>query len=294
MYLASSYVYNIKGDRMKHNKSSKPVLLILVVLSLVGLLGLNIIKNNAYIEAIDGNFYGFFSMLRYSLIENPIRSVSNMSNDVATSWQLRQENDALRTQLEASAHLETLYYELQNEVQELKALNEMSELYSDFKMMNTTISTRSVESWDNTLTIGIGSADGVQVDDGVISAKGIIGRVIQVSENQSTVNLLTANNEYSQVAIQIQIDKNTWVSGILTGFDYNQNLFKVELLESSASVTEGMLVSTSGMGGIFPSGFKVGEVSKVENVADGIGVVIYVKSNVDFDSLQYVAVVQKP
>lgn len=284
----------IKGDEMKRRKSGKPVLMTLVIICVLGLLGLNIIKHNETLSNIDGNFYSFFSMIRYTVFDNPIRNFNLMTTDIATAWQLRQENDVLRSQLEATGHLEAMYYELLAETNELKALSDINALYTDYEMINGKVMTRSLESWEQIIVIDIGSDQGVTIDDGVINSKGIIGRVIDVKENQSTVSLLVANNDLSKVAVKIRVSEDTFANGIITGYDSKTALFELSLLETSSSITEGMLVSTSGLGGIFPSGFKVGEVAKVENVPEGIGVKIYVQSSVDFSDITYVSVVKKP
>ena len=68
--------------------------------------------------------------------------------------------------------------------------------------------TRSVEKWDQVVTIGVGSKDGVEIGDGVIHSKGLVGKVIEVSDLKAVVSLITANNEHSKVSVKVQVGKN--------------------------------------------------------------------------------------
>ena len=139
----------------------------------------------------------------------------------------------------------------------------------------------------------LGSDDGVAVGDGVITPYGIVGRVISVTQGQSIVSLITANNDYSQVSVKIEIANGRFVQGIVNSYNNDTGLFTVKLMETSSSILPEMLVSTSGMGGIFPAGLLMGSVDSVKAVADSAGFIVYVKSLVDFNDIQYVSVVKK-
>lgn len=279
---------------MKRKFGFKRIIISAIVISALAIVGMNFIKTSSFYQSTDRAFFSFMSMIRYGIVDHPITTMSNITKDVATSWDLRYENDRLREQLEATSQWESLVLELRDEVNTLKELNELQTLHSEFTLINATVKTRPFESWDKTLTIDIGSADGVSVDDGVMSTKGIIGRVIEVSEHQSVVSLITANQTESQVALRIHVDDTTVVNGILSGFDTTTGLFSVRLLEATSTITAGMKVTTSGLGGVYPSGLLIGNVDSVYNVADGVGVVVNVKSEMNFDDIRYVAVVKKP
>lgn len=266
-----------------------------VILSILGLslLGMNFIKHNNYYESIDRNFFGFFSMLRYGLVDYPIETMSNFTSDMATMWDVRYENDSLRKQIDASVHLESRVSVLETEIEDLKALTDLHTLYSDMSLVNATVKSRPLETWDNALTIDRGSDAGVSVGDGVITSKGIIGRVIETSPTQSIISLLVANDQYSKVSVQVKVAEGTYVQGILNGYNHNERVFEVSLLDNSTSVTAGMEVSTAGIGGVYPSGLFVGVVDTVVNIPDGMGVKLKVKSNVDFSNIKYVSTVKQ-
>lgn len=278
---------------MKQKKGFRQILIYIILTLVVSLLGMGVFKRSAFYESSDRGFFGFFSMLRYSLIDYPIKTVTNFSKDIATSWDLRYENDALREQLAFSHQWQTRVKELENEVFELKELNGLKGLHTDMSLVQAKVMNRSLETWDSALTIDLGSDDGVAVGDGVITPYGIVGRVISVTQGQSIVSLITANNDYSQVSVKIEIASGRFVQGILNSYNNDTGLFTVKLMETSSSILPEMLVSTSGMGGIFPAGLLMGSVDSVKAVADSAGFIVYVKSLVDFNDIQYVSVVKK-
>ncbi|NLL75303.1 MAG: rod shape-determining protein MreC [Erysipelothrix sp.] len=278
---------------MKQKKGFRQILIYIILTLVVSLLGMGVFKRSAFYESSDRGFFGFFSMLRYSLIDYPIKTVTNFSKDIATSWDLRYENDALREQLAFSHQWQTRVKELENEVFELKELNGLKGLHTDMSLVQAKVMNRSLETWDSALTIDLGSDDGVAVGDGVITPYGIVGRVISVTQGQSIVSLITANNDYSQVSVKIEIASGRFVQGIVNSYNNDTGLFTVKLMETSSSILPEMLVSTSGMGGIFPAGLLMGSVDSVKAVADSAGFIVYVKSLVDFNDIQYVSVVKK-
>lgn len=278
---------------MKQKKGFRQILIYIILTLVVSLLGMGVFKRSAFYESSDRGFFGFFSMLRYSLIDYPIKTVTNFSKDIATSWDLRYENDALREQLAFSHQWQTRVKELENEVFELKELNGLKGLHTDMSLVQAKVMNRSLETWDSALTIDLGSDDGVAVGDGVITPYGIVGRVISVTQGQSIVSLITANNDYSQVSVKIEIASGRFVQGIVNSYNNDTGLFTVKLMETSSSILPEMLVSTSGMGGIFPAGLLMGSVDSVKSVADSAGFIVYVKSLVDFNDIQYVSVVKK-
>lgn len=278
---------------MKQKKGFRQILIYIILTLVVSLLGMGVFKRSAFYESSDRGFFGFFSMLRYSLIDYPIKTVTNFSKDIATSWDLRYENDALREQLAFSHQWQTRVKELENEVFELKELNGLKGLHTDMSLVQAKVMNRSLETWDSALTIDLGSDDGVAVGDGVITPYGIVGRVISVTQGQSIVSLITANNDYSQVSVKIEIASGRFVQGIVNSYNNDTGLFTVKLMETSSSILPEMLVSTSGMGGIFPAGLLMGSIDSVKAVADSAGFIVYVKSLVDFNDIQYVSVVKK-
>lgn len=278
---------------MKKRGGFRKFLITILSLLILSFLGMNFVKKQNYYERADRKFFSNLAMVRYALIERPIKTVTSVSEDLATMWDLRYENERLQRELASYRHLASRNEELESEVQELKEILELDELFSEYELIPTVVETRSIDKWDQAVTIGVGSREGVEVGDGVIHSKGLVGKVIEVSEHKSLVSLITANDEHSKVAVKIQVGKNKFTPAILNDYNFDENVFTLKLLESKSSLVADMPVLTSGQGGVFPSGLYVGKINSVENVADSLGVLAYLETDVDFNDLKYVSVVKK-
>jgi len=113
-------------------------------------------------------------------------------------------------------------------------------------------------AWSNYLTIDRGSKDGVQARDVAVAADGIVGQVYAVAAHSSRVMPLTEPE--SAVAVRIQRSRET---GILKGL--RRWRCQILYLHPEADVRPGDLVITSGLGGVFPKGLRVGKVSSVSS-----------------------------
>lgn len=283
----------VKGDINMEKKPLRKFLLTMIVLMLFSILGMNLVKRNRYVQSTEKKFYGFFSMIRYSLFDYPVETFASITDDYATFWQQRFVNQELRQKLESYVLLEEKVKQLEEEVDSLKELNKLDSVYSEFELISGRVIERSFDSWNKVVTINIGTENGVSVDDGVITPKGLVGRVIAVEKNTATVSLLTSNEDFARVSVTIKTDDDE-VHGILEQYDYQSKLFTLKLLENNRNLKPGSEILSSGIGGVFPKGIYVGEVDSIEVISDGIGLNAYMKSKVNYNDLDYIKVVKKP
>lgn len=279
---------------MKRKFTFKRLLWTLLISIIVSIMGINLIRSSAVYQSVDRNFFGFFSMLKYGLIDYPIQTVSNVAHDVATLWNVRYENDLLRQELDKAYELSNLVKTQQEEIDRLKALNDLSTTYSEYTLIKGRVMNRSLGTWDQVVTVNVGTSDGVAEGDGVMTEYGIIGRVIHAETNTSTISLITANDDNSKVSVRFEVAPGEFVFGILDSYDSETNLFQVNLLEATNKIIVNQNVSTSGIGGVYATGIEIGKVQSIKNVPDGIGKVVLVQSHINFDDLRYVAVVKLP
>ncbi len=237
--------------------------------------------------------YRFFGLVNSALIQAPLSSFNELSNNIASLWHVQEENAAYRKELELLSTYQAKLEESYREIERLKALAELKSTYSQYELISAKIASRSVDSFNHSLNINVGESDGVAINDAVISSKGLLGKVIDVSENEATVLLLTTETSLNKVSVKIQIDPSKTAEAILERYDPNTQSYILKLLDTQSSITEGMSVISSGIGGTFPSGILVGKVSKVEALTNAIGLRIEVDPSVDFYTIDYVAVVKR-
>lgn len=136
-----------------------------------------------------------------------------------------------------------------------------------------------------TVVIDRGSADGVQTDMAVISALGVVGRIIdQPTPHEAKVQLLVGRN-----AAAAAIVERSGAGGMVVGGASDPPL-RLEYVDKNADVKTGDRIMTSGQDGIFPQGFVVGTIGRVERNALGFRS-IAVDPAVDFSHIDLVLVV---
>jgi len=142
-------------------------------------------------------------------------------------------------------------------------------------------------SW--TVTIDMGSDDGVQRDMTVINGEGLVGRVTTVGPQTSTV-LLASDPEFS---VGTRMEGSGEV-GFATG--QGNGPMRVELLNGQAAVKPGDRMVTFGSEGDRPfvPGVPVGTVIRVENTPGQLTRTVLVQPFVHFTTLDLVGVVVQP
>ena len=142
-------------------------------------------------------------------------------------------------------------------------------------------------SW--TVTIDVGSDDGIQRDMTVINGDGLVGRVTTVGPDTSTV-LLASDPEFS---VGSRLEDNGEV-GFATG--QGNGPMRVELLNGQAQVKGGDRMVTFGSQSDRPfvPGVPIGKVSKVENTPGQLTRTVLVQPFVHFTTLDLVGVVVEP
>ncbi|HEY2828591.1 MAG TPA: rod shape-determining protein MreC, partial [Thermoanaerobaculia bacterium] len=128
-----------------------------------------------------------------------------------------------------------------------------------------------------------GSASGIDVNDAVVNANGLIGRVVLTTKDMSKVQLVIDNN----CAVGVLLER-TRREGVLRGDGTgNAQLYDIASL---ADVLPGDQVLTAGIDGIYPKGIPVGTVVKAEKGQE-LFKNIWVKPSVEFGSIEEVIVI---
>jgi len=278
---------------MKQLTPLQKALAILASILLVLTISLNVIQITAPKLGRNQTSYNFFAQLQYALIQRPANAITGFFEDFSSLWNTMEENKILRSQIELISVYQAKLEEAYRDIEDLKQFNELLLSMSESETISATIIQRSTENFTNSLVINIGTNDGVELGDAVISSEGLIGKVSSVSENTSIVLLLTTELEINKITVKIQVDPSKTSEAILEKYDPNTQSYSLKLLDTNSSITEGMKVISSGSGGLFPSGLLVGTVNHVENLPNAIGLKILVKPAADFYHLNYVAVVKR-
>lgn len=232
--------------------------------------------------AARGAFQTVTSPIRYigATVSAPLRGLgnvfTNLTADQATLSELQAENDELRARV----------VELEEDAQSAERLQGLLDLRDTNNLQSTAarIISGAYDSWSSTVTIDKGTSSGVSAGMPVTASSGVIGQVIDSGLNTSTVRLLTDEN--SSVSAMIQSSR---AQGMLTGSVTGQ--LTLTLIGSDESVEVGDVVVTSGLGGVFPKGLPLGEVTSVESSPGALYLDIVVEPFSHAESYEEVLVV---
>jgi rod shape-determining protein MreC len=137
-----------------------------------------------------------------------------------------------------------------------------------------------------TITIGKGTAAGIRPDMGVLAPNGVVGRVIVPSASASKVQLLIDRNAAAGALVE-----RSRSQGVVLG--EGDSTMRLDFISSTADIKVGDTIVTSGVDGIYPKGFLIGKVEKVERSGAAYKN-IQVQPAVDFSTLEDVLVVLTP
>ena len=197
----------------------------------------------------------------------------------------------LETQDESYLIQKNINSSLEKEIEELKEVLELNKTLTEYEPINATILSRNKSYWFNTITIDKGQKNGIQKDMAVITSKGLIGKISSVSDNSSEVKLITSDDTNFQISIAI---KTNGVDNfaILNGYDKKENLIKATGIDKTTVINEGDVVSTSGLGTMFPVGIYIGTVEKIEGDKYNLSKTIYIKTYQNFNDIHYVTILK--
>jgi rod shape-determining protein MreC len=129
----------------------------------------------------------------------------------------------------------------------------------------------------NTLVIDAGSSGGIKKGQAVLTDRGFVGRIAQVSSRSSRVILLTDFNSRVPVLIESSRGRAILVGG-------NTRRPRLIHVAPGARITPSDRIVTSGHGGAFPPGLPIGVVAAVSD--GGVTVQLFA----DYGRLEFVKV----
>jgi rod shape-determining protein MreC len=197
---------------------------------------------------------------------------------------LREQNASLQEQV---ARLQTEVIQLQQQLSEsqvLYALLDYSRARPDNKYKAAAVIGRDPNPFLRYIIIDQGSDDGIRHGMPVVTQQGLVGRIDAVTAGASRVQLIT--DAASIVNVQMQKAK---ISAQLTGSITGE--VSVDMIPQDASLAQGELVLTSGLGGSYPAGIQVGQIVSVQKRTGELYQTAAVQPVVDFTNLQAVLVI---
>lgn len=198
----------------------------------------------------------------------------DMRRSVAENLQLHRQIDQITTE-------NLRLRQSEGDIRRLRSLLGYSE---QFTMPTTMASPVMLDTSGRfkSIILDRGSNSGIEVNDAVVNANGLIGRVVLTTKDMAKVQLVTDGNS----SVGVLIDR-TRRQGVLRGDGADgAQLYDIPSL---ADVRPGDVVMTAGIDGIYPKGVPVGVVTKAEKGQDLFKTIV-VQPSIDFGSIEEVII----
>jgi len=137
-----------------------------------------------------------------------------------------------------------------------------------------------------TMTIDKGTGDGLASDMAVLAPGGVVGRIIMPARRAAKVQLLIDRDAAAGAIVE-----RSRAQGVVVGTGTDR--FRLDHVPGAADIQVGDRVVTSGIEGIYPKGFLIGQIQSIDRQSGEFTNVV-VDPAVQFSELETVLVVVTP
>jgi rod shape-determining protein MreC len=193
----------------------------------------------------------------YALVQAPVDVWNWLTGSFSDRANLREENEKLTEALRV-ARIKALQFDsLNEENRRLRAIRAASQGIGERTLIAEIIHV-DVDPFRHRVRINKGADDEVFKGQHVLDAFGIVGQVTRVDRYSSEI-ILISDNEH---ATPVQVNRNG-IRSIAVGTG-DVNKLTLPFLTAESDVKPDDLLVSSGLDGIFPAGYPVARISKVQ------------------------------
>lgn len=226
------------------------------------------------------------------IIYVPFNYLRKQFNEYKEKEKLYEEYNKMKDNYEKYITLENKYNEKIKEITELESLLQINANLSEGSYINATAINRNIDYWYQNITIDKGKKENVDKGDAIINSRGLIGYIDKTAKHSSTVKLLTANDINHKISVKIEVG-SSYVYGLLTYYDKDKNLYKIEGISENTGIPKDSKVITTGLGNAFPSGLLIGYVNDTSLDNFELAKTVYVKPAVNFNDITYLTIIKR-
>jgi len=272
--------------KFKIFKNKLTVAIILLSVTFLILISRSVGRGSA--TAIENGVGSGFSVVQGALY-NVTSSIKNSLGFVFNFSEVKSENEALRAR---NAELEKQlvdYNAIKSENTRLSSMVNFKDSHLDYNYVGCNIVGVTGSGYLDQFVIDRGSSDGIAKNMVAITGEGLIGQITFVSDNYSIVQTLSNEN----LAVSAMVESTSENSGILKGYKESgsSQIAKLYYLPIDSAIKAGDVILTSGLGGLYPKGIRIGTVLSVEEDKGKVMKTALVQPFVDFDKIQELFIV---
>ena len=273
------------------NNKKYIILIILVVVGILVVVTTIAVKENRKLNFFEKAIKDSTTFVT-GTIYKPIGFIKDKIKENDEKNKIYKQYKKLKEKADKAKVLEARIKELEGEIDNLKKSLSLNQTITDYKKINASVVNRNVGAWYNTVNINKGSKAGIKEGYAVITDKGLIGKVVSVSNFTSTVKLLSTDEVINKISVKIEVDDKS-IYGLLSYYDKKNNAYIVEGISDNTEIKNGSKVVTTGLTDAFPAGILIGEVKNVTKDRYQLAKAVEVTPSIDFDDIDIVTVLDR-
>ena len=193
----------------------------------------------------------------YKIAEVPVEIYYNIKTHIESKNSLIKKNESLEKKVFIQSGIIQKIPSLKEENKRLKKLLNSSNSAMSSKILIAELIKVNLSPFSNKIVLDKGSENNIFVGQVVIDSLGILGQVSEVNNDFSVATLIT-DPGHALLAVNARTDKRIVISG--TG---DNRFLKAKFISLNEDVMEGDILITSGLDNIFPEGYMIGQISKI-------------------------------
>lgn len=270
-----------------HNNKKTGVIGIIITIFILTILVIITNINTSQFSILEGIANKFVMPIQNGLtyLKNKVKKNNSFFEDINN---LGTENKNLKEEIE---ELKKQLSELELIRAENKTLREyanLSDEYTSYKTVPAYVIDKDFSNYNEIIVINAGTRDGVTSNMPVVSSDGVVGHVISATDRTAKVQLIIDSASSVSAITTISRDKI-----IVKGELGENDKLKATYISADADLVLNDDVETSGLGGIYPKGLKIGklkEIVETQNITEKYAII---EPNVNFKKLENVLVIIK-
>ncbi len=222
------------------------------------------------------------------LISSAFNDNNTIINDIE---KLKEKNKVLNSRVAELEEKLADYDIVVQQNEKFKALEKATDLYKDYDVIMADVIAVSPNNWDEVYVIDKGKENGITPNMPVITTDGLVGYVSEVGEKSSKIiSILDASSSFSAIASETR--EQVIVKGDLILKE--ENKVKISEIPFKTIYKSGDTFETSGIGGIYPKGLKIGKTIEFINKENPLENEAILETYVNFNKLERVAIIKMP
>ena len=242
--------------------------------------------------------YSLSAVSLFNTLTKPVRTASNkisrsIEGDLdrfVNSDKYYQENQRLKEEIGELNRQLTEYEALKAEVEELRELVSIKEEHEDFVFTQACDVIGYIANDPfMAFTIDKGAADDITPNCPVVTAEGLVGITVEVSEHMSTVRTILSPD----LSVAAVSSKNNKDMGIVEGSvaSSQQGQTRLVHIDKNNKFKIGDLIITSGTSGLFPKDYSIGKIKSIDLDPNGLSDCAVIEPCADVTKLSSVYVI---